>query len=62
LIRVLQKDSGQAQQQSGGEQQKPEAPAVENLKAAQRKWIRYRDLHGSAVRAQFEGGTIAPMM
>ena len=62
LIRLLQKDSGHAQQQSGGEQRKPETPAVDKLKAAQRQWIRYRDLHCSAVRAQYEGGTISPMM
>lgn len=62
LIRLLQKDSGHAQQQSGGEQRKPETPAVDKLKAVQRQWVRYRDLHCSAVRAQYEGGTISPMM
>jgi uncharacterized protein YecT (DUF1311 family) len=62
LIRVLQKDTGNAEQQSGGEQRKPETPAVDKLKAAQRQWIRYRDLHCGAVRAQFEGGTTSPMM
>lgn len=62
LIRLLQKDSGHAQQQSGGEQRKPERPAIDKLKAAERQWIRYRDLHCSAVRAQYEGGTISPMM
>jgi uncharacterized protein YecT (DUF1311 family) len=62
LIGVLQKDSSHAQQQSGGEQRKPETPAVDKLKAAQRQWIRYRDLHCSAVRSQYEGGTISPMM
>ncbi|MFZ3331265.1 MAG: lysozyme inhibitor LprI family protein [Candidatus Acidiferrales bacterium] len=62
LTRALQKDSGNAEQQSGGEQRKPETPAVDKSKAAQRQWIRYRDLHCGAVRAQFEGGTISPMM
>lgn len=62
LIRLLQKDSGHAQQQSGGEQRRPETPAVDKLKAVQRQWIRYRDLHCSAVRAQYEGGTSSPMM
>ncbi|MGA7856033.1 MAG: lysozyme inhibitor LprI family protein [Candidatus Acidiferrales bacterium] len=62
LIRLLQKDSGHAQQQSGGEQRKPETPAVDKLIAVQRQWVRYRDLHCSAVRAQYEGGTISPMM
>jgi uncharacterized protein YecT (DUF1311 family) len=62
LVRVLQKDTGHAQQQSGGEQRKPETPAIDKLKAAQRQWIRYRDLHCSAVRAQYEGGTVSPMV
>lgn len=62
LIRLLPKDSVQAQQQSGGEQGKRETPAADKLKAAQRQWIRYRDLHCSAVRSQYGGGTIGPMM
>jgi uncharacterized protein YecT (DUF1311 family) len=62
LIRSLRKDSGHAQQQSGGAERKPETPAVEKLKAVQRQWIRYRDLHCSAVRAQYETGTVSPMM
>ncbi len=62
LLRLLQNDAGHAQQQSGGEQRKPETPAVVSLKAAQRQWIHYRDLHCAAVRAQYEGGTISPMM
>lgn len=62
LIRLLQKHSGHARQQSGGEQRKPEPPAVDKLRAAQGQWIRYRDLHCSAVRAQYEGGTISPLM
>ena len=35
---------------------------MDKLKAVQRQWVRYRDLHCSAVRAQYEGGTISPMM
>lgn len=62
LLRLLQKDAGHAQQQSGGERRKPETPVVGKLKAAQRQWIRYRDLHCGAVRAQYEGGTISPLM
>ncbi|MFZ0883520.1 MAG: lysozyme inhibitor LprI family protein [Candidatus Acidiferrales bacterium] len=62
LVRLLQKESGHPQQQNGKEQRKPETFAVDKLKAAQRQWIRYRDIHCSAVRAQYEGGTISPMM
>jgi uncharacterized protein YecT (DUF1311 family) len=62
LVRLLQKDTGEAAQQSGGEQRKPETPAVQKLRAVQRQWIQYRDLHCGAVRAQYEGGTISPMI
>ena len=62
LVRLLQKDRGEAAQQSGGEQRKPETPAVQKLRAAQRQWLQYRDLHCGAVRAQYEGGTISPML
>ncbi len=61
-IRLPRKDSSHTQQQSGGEQRKPETLTVAKLRAMQRRWIRYRDLHCSAVRAQYEGGTISPTM
>jgi uncharacterized protein YecT (DUF1311 family) len=61
LVRLLQKDADQPQQPSGGEQKKAEIPAVQKLRAAQRQWIQYRDLHCGAVKAQYEGGTIAAM-
>ncbi|MFY9804638.1 MAG: lysozyme inhibitor LprI family protein [Candidatus Acidiferrales bacterium] len=61
LVRLLQKDAGGSAQQSGGEQKKPEAPAVQKLKAAQREWMRYRDLHCDAVKAQYAGGSISPL-
>jgi uncharacterized protein YecT (DUF1311 family) len=61
LVRLLQKDADEPQQPSGGEQKKAEIPAVQKLRAAQRQWIQYRDLHCGAVKAQYEGGSIAAM-
>lgn len=61
LVRLLQKDANELQQPSGGEQKKAEIPAVQKLRAAQRQWIQYRGLHCGAVKAQYEGGSIAAM-
>jgi uncharacterized protein YecT (DUF1311 family) len=61
LVRLLQKDADEPQKPSGGEQKKAEIPAVQKLRAAQRQWIQYRDLHCGAVKAQYEGGSIAAM-
>jgi uncharacterized protein YecT (DUF1311 family) len=36
--------------------------AVQKLTAAEKQWIRYRDLHCNAVMHQSEGGSIAPLM
>jgi uncharacterized protein YecT (DUF1311 family) len=36
--------------------------AIEKLKAAERAWIQYRDLHCEAARHQFEGGSMSPMI
>jgi uncharacterized protein YecT (DUF1311 family) len=61
LVRLLQKDTGEAQPPSSDGQKKAETLGVQKLRAAQRQWIRYRDLHCSAVKAQYEGGSIAAM-
>jgi uncharacterized protein YecT (DUF1311 family) len=44
LVRLLKKDTGEAQPPSDG-QKKAETLAVQKLRAAQRQWIQYRDLH-----------------
>jgi uncharacterized protein YecT (DUF1311 family) len=36
--------------------------ALDKLKAAERAWLRYRDLHCDAAKHQFEGGSMSPMM
>jgi uncharacterized protein YecT (DUF1311 family) len=61
LVRLLQKDTGEALPPSGDGQKKAETLAVQKLGAAQRQWIQYRDLPCGAVKAQYEGGSIAAM-
>ena len=39
-----------------------QAAAVEKLKAAQKVWTQYRDLHCEAARDEYEGGSISPMV
>ncbi|GAB5446623.1 lysozyme inhibitor LprI family protein [Gymnodinialimonas sp.] len=39
-----------------------DAPQEENLRAAQRAWITFRDLTCDMEAARFEGGSIAPMI
>ena len=39
-----------------------DAAAVGKLKAAERVWLKYRDLHCDAARHQFKGGSMSPMI
>jgi uncharacterized protein YecT (DUF1311 family) len=41
---------------------KSDKVATEKLIAAEKEWIRYRDLHCDGVMHQSEGGSIAPLM
>jgi uncharacterized protein YecT (DUF1311 family) len=36
--------------------------AIQKLQAAEKVWIRYRDLHCEAARFEFEGGSMNPMV
>lgn len=36
--------------------------AIQKLQAAEKVWIRYRDLHCEAARFEFEGGSMSPMV
>jgi uncharacterized protein YecT (DUF1311 family) len=36
--------------------------AAQKLKAAERAWIQYRDLHCEAARFEYEGGSMSPMV
>ena len=39
-----------------------EGPGLQKLKAAERAWIQYRDLHCDAARYEYEGGSMSPMV
>jgi uncharacterized protein YecT (DUF1311 family) len=49
-------------QQGSDDERKYQEIAIQKLTAAEKEWIKYRDLHCDAVKQQFEGGSIAPMM
>ena len=36
--------------------------AVQKLKAAEKAWIRYRDLHCEGAKSEFDGGSMSPMV
>lgn len=56
----LQKDLQFAQTRKDENQVKYNTTILDNLKSAQRAWLVYRDLHCSAAKQIYEGGTIAP--
>ncbi len=35
---------------------------IQKVRAEEKAWIRYRDLHCEAARSEFEGGSISPMI
>ena len=43
-------------------QSEKSATAIQKLQAAEKVWIRYRDLHCEAARLEFEGGSMSPMV
>lgn len=36
--------------------------AIQRVKAVEKAWIRYRDLHCEAAKSEFEGGSMSPMV
>lgn len=36
--------------------------AIQELKTAEKAWLRYRDLHCEAARYEYEGGSMSPMV
>ena len=36
--------------------------AIQKLKAAEKAWLQYRDLHCDAARYEYEGGSMSPMV
>jgi len=60
LMGLLEKDL--AKNANDAEQRAYNELAIQKLKAAEKAWIQYRDLHCDAARHQFEGGSISPMI
>jgi len=58
----MQKDLSDAQIAKDADQTKHSLEAIEKLKAAEKVWIQYRDLHCEATRYQYEGGSISSTM
>jgi uncharacterized protein YecT (DUF1311 family) len=62
LMNMVEKDLAEAQKQSDAERKAYSETVVQKLKAAERAWIQYRDLHCDAARHQYEGGSMSPMV
>jgi uncharacterized protein YecT (DUF1311 family) len=58
----MEKGLATAQQENDEDQKKYESTAIEKLKAAERAWIQYRDLHCDAAEQQIDGGSMSPMV
>jgi uncharacterized protein YecT (DUF1311 family) len=59
---TMQKDLSDAEDHKNSDLVKYNQKAIDMLKAAERAWIQYRDLHCEAARHQFEGGSMGPMI
>ena len=62
LTSLLEKDAAtdRPKRKTGGKEQRQ--TAIQKLRAAERAWVQYRDLHCDAARDQFEGGSMSPMV
>jgi uncharacterized protein YecT (DUF1311 family) len=61
-LEILQKDLADAQQHPDPNQVEYSQQAIEKLRAAERAWLQYRNLHCEAARHQYEGGSMSPMI
>jgi uncharacterized protein YecT (DUF1311 family) len=61
-LEFMQKDLAEARERKDADQVKYNQLAIEKLKAAERAWVQYRDLHCEAARHQYEGGSMNPMV
>jgi uncharacterized protein YecT (DUF1311 family) len=58
----MQKDLSDARAHGDADEEKYNLAAIEKLKAADKAWIQYRDLHCDAARHQVGGGSMSPMV
>ena len=61
-LEIMQRDLGNAQAERDPQLVKYNQQAIEKIKAAERAWIQYRDLHCDAASQQYEGGSMRPMI
>ena len=62
VLEFMQKDLSDAQNEKDADQIKYNQEAITKLRAAEKAWIAYRDLHCDAARHQNEGGSMSPMI
>jgi uncharacterized protein YecT (DUF1311 family) len=62
VIDDMKEDLDTAEKEHNKDQQSYDQRGIRNLRAAERAWIQYRDLHCSAVKQRYEGGTISPVV
>jgi uncharacterized protein YecT (DUF1311 family) len=59
---LMQNDLSDARARGDKSQETYERTAIDKLKAAERAWIQYRDLHCDAAGQQYEGGSMRAMV
>jgi uncharacterized protein YecT (DUF1311 family) len=62
VIDGMKEDLDTAEKEHNRDQQSYDQRGIRNLRAAERAWIQYRDLHFSAAKQRYEGGTIGPVV
>jgi uncharacterized protein YecT (DUF1311 family) len=62
VLDSLQKNLTAAQQNGDADQAKWNQAAIAKLKAAEKAWIEYRNLHCDAARHQYKGGSMSPLV
>jgi uncharacterized protein YecT (DUF1311 family) len=62
LIGLMEKDIAAAKQENDAEEKNYNEAAIQKLRAAEKAWIQYRDLHCDAARYQIGGGSMSPMV
>lgn len=61
-LEMMQKELTVAQERKDSDWTRYFEQSIAKLRAAQRAWSQYRDLHCEAARHQYEGGSVSPMI
>jgi uncharacterized protein YecT (DUF1311 family) len=61
-LTLLTTDLDKARNRNDNDETKHVEISIQKLKAAERAWIQYRDLHCDAAGHEYEGGSMRPMM